>query len=125
MAEDADLLDEPGNVFATNFGFFFTDCLVTIFLKGLAISFVDGMTGFLLTGGTIFGFEITLGLIGTVAVRAGVTETAEAQMVTLPEDTCEPTRCEPEAPPEFLHDAQLGCGAAATRHNIRAIARSE
>ena len=76
-------------------------------------------------GVIVFGFAITLGLAGKVAVRAGVTETAEAQMVTLPEDTCEPTRCEPAEPPEFLQDAQVGCGTAATKQSISAIASSE
>ena len=39
---------------------------------------------------------------------AGVMATAEAQIVTLPPLTCEPTLLDPDEPPEFLQLAKLG-----------------
>ncbi|MEY4494692.1 MAG: hypothetical protein RL570_807, partial [Actinomycetota bacterium] len=61
----------------------------------------------------------------TVVDLAGVTETAEAQIVTLPPLTCEPYLFDPDEPPEFLQLARLGCGAKTNRLSMTAKPRME
>jgi hypothetical protein len=111
---------------------------------GLATGFGFGC-GFFMTGGTgslwkptlTTGFAIGLAtvLVGvftgdltgafTVVDLAGVTETAEAQIVTLPPLTCEPNLFDPNEPPEFLQLARLGCGAKTNRLSITANPKME
>jgi hypothetical protein len=94
------------------------------FTTGFAIGLVTG----LVTGlATILVGALTGDLTGafTVVDLAGVTETAEAQIVTLPPLTCEPNLFEPDEPPEFLQLARLGCGAKTNRQSITAKPKME
>ena len=67
------------------------------------------------------GFAKTL----RVADRAGITETADAQIVTLPPLTWEPNLLDPDEPPEFLQLAKLGGGAKTSRLSMTARPRME
>jgi hypothetical protein len=64
---------------------------------------------------TVFVFVIVRTGILTTADLAGITATAEAQIVTLPPLTWEPNLLDPDEPPEFLQPAKLGAGAIANR----------
>jgi hypothetical protein len=102
--------------------FFFTVILTT----GL-ITFLAGDIGVLIlwNAGTVFTTGAALATVFVLAIDrtdalttadlAGVTATAEAQIVTLPPFTWEPNLLDPNEPPEFLQPAKLGEGATANR----------
>jgi hypothetical protein len=102
--------------------FFFDEVLIA----GL-VTFLAGSLGLLTlwnagtaftTGATlitVFVFVIVRTGVLTTADLAGITETAEAQIVTLPPLTCEPNLLDPDDPPEFLQLAKLGAGATANK----------
>jgi hypothetical protein len=87
---------------------------------GFAIGLVTGLATDL-----VGAFTRTLTGAFTVVDLAGVTETAEAQIVTLPPLTCEPKLFDPDEPPEFLQLARLGCGAKTNRQSITAKPKME
>ncbi len=61
----------------------------------------------------------------TLVERAGTTDTADAQIVTLLPLTWEPTLFDPDEPPEFLQLAKLGCGAKINRLSMTAKPKME
>jgi hypothetical protein len=67
----------------------------------------------------------TLLTVLTVAFLAGVMATPEAQIVTLPPLTCEPTLLDPDDPPEFLQAAKTGSGAKLSKLNMTAKPKIE
>ncbi len=102
---------------------FFFNVILT---AGLA-TFLAGDIGVLIlwNAGTVFTTGVGLATVFVLAIDrtgvltnadlAGVTATAEAQIVTLPPSTCEPNLLCPADPPEFLQPAKLGAGATAKR----------
>ncbi|MEO0060770.1 MAG: hypothetical protein RL343_388 [Actinomycetota bacterium] len=97
----------------------------TVILTTGLITFLDIGVLILWNAGTVFTtgaalatvFVLALDRTGafTTADLAGVTATAEAQIVTLPPFTWEPNLLDPNDPPEFLQPAKLGEGATANR----------
>jgi hypothetical protein len=100
------------------FNVILTDGLATFLAGDIGVLILWNEGAAFMTGvglATVFVLAIDRTGVLTTADLAGVTATAEAQIVTLPPSTCEPNLLCPDEPPEFLQPAKLGAGATAKR----------